>query len=577
MIMIFTPPTFLPSLPSVPLEEPVGDLCLAKHLARTIGSDPADKRAPFVEATIDRAWTPDEISARVAQVAAALCSSWQLVPGQKWHKIVAILASNSVDILILSWAIHRMGGACLMMQPTSSAEEIAGHFDRVPPFAMFASQELLPLAQEAVQLSSLTDLPLYRLSVPGGATNLSRITTLDDLIAAAKDLPPVQKGALSVDEATRRVAYYCTTSGTSGFQRIVAITHENLIASILQASEFLETTREAGSAIALGCLPFSHIYGLWTAHLLMYLGDSVIIHRGFNFMEIMASIAKYRINTLYLVPPIINALSRNGATLAQFDLSSVRLIVSGGGPLSKEAFAKIQAVCPQVRILSGWGLTETCGVGSLSYISDIFPGSSGVLLPGVRIRLKDDNGREIESLEEMGEIEIATPSLVRGYIDSASDALLPPTDNADFWWPTGDVGLFRAGPSGENHLFIVDRIRDMVKVKGNQVAPGQIEAHLIQHAAVAETAVIGIPDEVAGERVLAFVVREPSYAPETSEADLRREIRDYNDLELPEVCRLQDRIIFIDQIPKSASGKMLKRELRKQLSSPGVPGPLLST
>ncbi|KAJ5401207.1 AMP dependent ligase/synthetase [Penicillium crustosum] len=207
--MISTPPTFLPSLPLVPLEEPVGDSCLAKNLARTIGSDPADKRAHFVEATIDRAWTPDEISARVAQV----------------------------DILILSWAIHRMGGACLMMQPTSSAEEIAGHFDRVPPVAMFASQELLPLAQEAVQLSSLSDLPLYRLSVPRGMTNLSRITTLDDLIEVAKDLPPVQKGALSVNEASRRVAYYCTTSGTSGFQRIMAITHKKLIASILQASE----------------------------------------------------------------------------------------------------------------------------------------------------------------------------------------------------------------------------------------------------------------------------------------------------------------------------------------------------
>lgn len=81
----------------------------------------------------------------------------------------------------------------------------------------------------------------------------------------------------------------------------MAITHENLIASILQASEFLETTRETSPEIALGCLPFSHIYGLWTAHLLMYLGDSIIIHRGFNFMEIMASIAKYRIGTLYLV------------------------------------------------------------------------------------------------------------------------------------------------------------------------------------------------------------------------------------------------------------------------------------
>lgn len=109
-----------------------------------------------------------------------------------------------------------------MMQPTSSAEEIASHFDRVPPFAMFASQDLLPLAQEAVQRSSLSELPLYRLSLAGGTPepdqSLSRIATLDDLIAAAKDLPQVQKGALSADEATRRVAYYCTTSGTSGFQ-----------------------------------------------------------------------------------------------------------------------------------------------------------------------------------------------------------------------------------------------------------------------------------------------------------------------------------------------------------------------
>ncbi|KAL4815811.1 acetyl-CoA synthetase-like protein [Aspergillus spinulosporus] len=558
--MIFTPPSFLPTLPSVPLQEPVGDFCLAKSLARAIGSESADKRAPFVEAAIDRAWTPDEISARVAQVAAALCLSWQLVPGQKWHKIVAILASNSVDTLILSWAIHRIGGACLMMQPTSLAEEITSHLNHVPPFAMFASQDLLPLAQEAVQRSSLSELPLYRLSVPGEPAkadqNVSRISTLDNLIAAARGLPPVQKGPLSVNEATRRVAYYCTTSGTSGNQRIMAITHENLIASILQASLFLETTREAGSEVALGFLPFNHIYGLWTAHVLMYLGNTIIIHRGFNFMEIMASIIKYRINTLYLVPPIINALSRNGSMLNQFNISSVRSIVSGGGPLSKEAFAKMQAVCPHMRILSGWGLTETCGVGSLSCSNKIFPGSSGILLPGVRIRLRDDNGREIETLEEMGEIEIASPSLVRGYVDFASDALLPPTDNADFWWPTGNIGLFRAAPSSKTHLFIVDRIRDMIKVK---------------------TAVISIPDEVAGERALAFVVRKPSYAPDTSKDDLRRAIRDYNDLELPEVCRLQDQIIFIDQIPKSASGKMLKQELRKQVSSSGFSSPLLST
>ncbi|KAF2259643.1 putative AMP dependent ligase/synthetase [Lojkania enalia] len=580
--MIFTAPAFLPTLPSpLPLQETIGDFCLAANIAKKVGSDSADKQSPFVEAAIDRAWTTDEIGARVAQVAAALCSSWKLVPGQQWHKTVAILATNSVDILILSWAIHRIGGGCLMLQPTSSADEIAGHLDRVPPFAMFVSQDMLPLGQEAVRRSSLpSELPLYRLSESDHALHtaaaqpdqdLAKPSTLDDLIADSKGLPPMHRSPLPANEATRRVAYYCTTSGTSGFQRIVAITHENMIASILQATSFYKATRERGSEVTLGFLPFNHIYGLLITHSLMHYGDSVIVHRGFNLMEILTSIVKYRINTLYLVPPIINALSRNASILDRFDLSSVGAIVSGGGPLNKEAFARMQAARPDWRILSGWGQTESTGIGSLSYPGDIFPGSSGVLLPGVRIRLRDDHGREVETLEEMGEIEIASPSVLRGYVDYASDAILPPTGDAEFWWPTGDVGLFRVAPSGETHLFVVDRIRDMIKVKGNQVAPGQIEAHLSQHAAVAETAVVGVPDEAAGERALAFIVGEPSYAPGASEADLRKTIRDHNDLALPEVCRLQDRIIFVDQLPKSASGKILKRELRKQVSTLAPP------
>ncbi|KAF2633109.1 putative AMP dependent ligase/synthetase [Macroventuria anomochaeta] len=576
--MIFTAPDFLPTLPApLPLQETIGDFCLTANLAKTAGSDSVDKRPPFVEAAIDRAWTADEIGVRVAQVAAALFASWRLVPGQEWNKVVAILASNSVDTLILSWAIHRIGGGCLMLQPTSSADEIAEHLDRIPPFAMFVSQDLLPLGEEAVRRSSNSSkLPVYRLSVPDRSPpaaavesdlGLAKIPTLDDLLAAAKELLPMHKTPLAADEATRRVAYYCTTSGTSGFQRIVAITHKNMIASILQATSFYKATRERGSEVTLGFLPFNHIYGLLITHSLMYYGDSLIVHRGFNLMEILTSIVKYRINTLYLVPPIINALSRNASILDRFDLSSVNSIVSGGGPLNKEAFTKMQAARPNWRILSGWGQTESCGIGSLSHPSDIFPGSSGVLLPDVRIRLRDDSGREVEKLEEMGEIEIASPSVLRGYIDHANDALLPSAGDEELWWPTGDVGLFRVSPSGETHLFVVDRIRDMIKVKGNQVAPGQIEAHLSKHAAVAETAVVGVPDEVAGERALAFIVREPSYASSTNESDLRKTIRDYNDLALPEVCRLQDRIIFIDQIPKSASGKVLKGELRKKLTA----------
>ncbi|RGP74953.1 putative phenylacetyl- ligase [Fusarium sporotrichioides] len=571
--MIFTAPAYAPALPSpLPLQQTIGDFCLAKRREREGASD-----SLFIEAAIDRKWTIDDIEARLGQMAAALSSAWHIAPGQKWHKTVAILASNCVDTLILSWAIHRIGGGCLMLQPTSSADEMAAHMDRVPPFAIFVSQDLLTLGQEAFQKSSSSsNVPFYSFSegpksqkttVPETSQDSLKVSTLDDLMAAGKDLPLFEKTPLSEGEASRRVAYYCTTSGTSGFQRVVAITHENIIASILQAGLFIEATKGPASEVTLAFLPFNHIYGLLITHTFTWRGDSTVVHRGFNMMEILISIGKHRINTLYLVPPIINALSRNASILDRFDMSSVRYIVNGGGPLPKEAFLKMQAARPDWQIIPGWGQTEGCGIGSLSSPKDIFPGSSGVLLPGVRIRLRDDDGRLVEGLEEMGEIEIESPSGLLGYVDQADEALLPPPKEEEFWWPTGDVGLFRNSPNGEQHLFIVDRIRDMIKVKGNQVAPGQIEDHLTKHAAVAETAVIGIADEVAGERALAFIVREPSYARETSEADLRKILQEHNDLELPEVCRLQDRIIFVDELPKSASGKILKRELRKQAAT----------
>lgn len=129
-----------------------------------------------------------------------------------------------MDTLILTWAIHRIGGGCLMLQPTSSAEEMAAHLDRIPPFAMFATMDLLPLAEETLKRSSApSDLPFYKFSesyVPPNkrSQDKSGLKSLDDLITGSKELPPVEKIHLAAGEASQRVAYYCTTSGTSGFQ-----------------------------------------------------------------------------------------------------------------------------------------------------------------------------------------------------------------------------------------------------------------------------------------------------------------------------------------------------------------------
>nr|A0A024F9J0.1 RecName: Full=AMP-dependent ligase vlmC; AltName: Full=Verlamelin biosynthesis protein C [Lecanicillium sp.]BAO73255.1 AMP dependent ligase/synthetase [Lecanicillium sp. HF627] len=572
--MIFTQPSFVPALPSpLPLGETIGDFCMSERLAK-VGNDAVEEQPiPFIDAAIDKSWTTDEINTRVAQLTRALATEWNIAPGEKWHKQVAVLASNCVsifmDTLILTWAIHRLGGGCLMLQPTSSVEEMAAHIDHVPPFAMFVTLDLVTLGQETIQKSSQSaDLPFYKFSKVYGppaknAPDTSNVKSLDALLEKSKDQAPIEKLLLAEGEGSKRVAYYCTTSGTGGFQRIVAITHENIIASILQAGLFTGITKEK-SEIALVFTPFNHIYGLLTAHTLMWLGHSTVIHRGFNMLEVLMSIPKRRITTLYLVPPIINAMSRNASLLDRFDLSSVSSVIAGGGPLNKEDYAKMQTVRPNWKLLSGWGQTESCAVGSLAYPKDTVAGSSGVVLPGVRLRMRNDDGNLVQGLEEMGEIEMSSPSVLYEYIDNATEALITP-HTEEYWRPTGDVGLIRECPSGIQHLFIVDRIRDMIKVKGHQVAPGEIEVHLMKHDAVGETAVVGIADAVAGERPLAFVIREPSYSPETSDAELRKILQDHNDSALPEIYRLQNRIIIVESIPKSANGKILKRELRKQV------------
>lgn len=134
-----------------------------------------------------------------------------------------------MDTLILTWAIHRIGGGCLMLQPTSSTEEMAAHLNRIPPVAFFATLDLLSLGQEALKRSSIpSDLPFYKFSESYGPVNkrspvpeASKIPSLDALIAASKHLPPLPKVSLAAGEASRRVAYYCTTSGTSGFQVMI--------------------------------------------------------------------------------------------------------------------------------------------------------------------------------------------------------------------------------------------------------------------------------------------------------------------------------------------------------------------
>ncbi|KAI7978695.1 hypothetical protein EIK77_010601 [Talaromyces pinophilus] len=188
-------------------------------------------------------------------------------------------------------------------------------------------------------------------------------------------------------------------------------------------------------------------------------------------------------------------------------------------------------------------------------------GSSGSLLPQVQLRLIDESGVDIEEHEKPGEVLLKGPNIISGYLnDPEATATLIDSEG---WLHSGDVGLIRLSPQQNEHLVIVDRLRDMIKVKVRlNVSPTDIEAALIVHPAVQDVAVIGVKDELAGERAKAFVVRAPDAMKDLSEEQVKESIREHVEKHLSELHWLHDRIQFIAAIPKNQNNKILKVKLR---------------
>ncbi len=201
-------------------------------------------------------------------------------------------------------------------------------------------------------------------------------------------------------------------------------------------------------------------------------------------------------------------------------------------------------------------------MATFTSVGDTFAGSSGSLVPQFQARLLGPAGEEIETLDTPGEILLMSPTLFRGYL--GNEAATGGAFNGGGWLRTGDIGMFRKAPSGHEHLFVLDRIKDMIKVKGSQVVPGDIETVLRAHPAVDDVAVIGVPDESAGERAMAFVVRSKVGMADLDDEDLQDCLDEYVQDRMDETHWLHDRIEFIEALPKSSNGKVLRRTLRER-------------
>ncbi|KAI5925713.1 hypothetical protein F4810DRAFT_717391 [Camillea tinctor] len=592
--MVFTPPAWVPQLPfdppdSIPIyefwrDEKYGRLSLDKS------------RNPFTCGLTGQTYTNAEMSERLELLARSFAKrlGWHPAEDTPWDKVMCIFSFNSIDYIMSTFAVHRLSGIVTPANAMYSTSELEHQLKSSGVKALITCIPLLDTALKATRACGIPDDNVFLLDLPGHAKDVS-FKTVNDLIAEGRSLPEVERLSWTKGQGARQVAYLCYSSGTSGLPKAVMVAHQNMIANMMQVRWHEQPGREAKGVqtqAQLGLLPFSHIYGLVVVTCAgLYRGDEVVVLPRFELESLLQCIQKFKINHMHLVPtlplppfpsplyiymyiyitnqpppqvpPIIIQLLRNAAMCAQHDLRSVRFIYSGAAPLGAETASDLQGVFPGATVGQGYGMTETSTLVISTGENDAVAGTSGSLAPGCRAKLRDtDSGREITALGRRGELLIQSPSVTLGYLHNeraTAEAYVWDADGR--WMRTGDVAVVSRAPSGNEHFAVVDRLKELIKTKGHQVAPAELEAHLLAHPSVHDCAVIPVPDEGAGEVPKAFVVRTAAAA-KRPEAEVTADITKHVEEHKARYKWLKGGIEFVDAIPKSPSGKILRRMLR---------------
>ncbi len=443
---------------------------------------------------------------------------------------VAILAPNVPEYAIVFHGIALAGGTVTTINPTYGPDEVRHQLTDAGASWLVTIPMFLETARNASAGTGVEQIV-----VMGEAEGTIPLASLFG--------PPIDQVPVDYAEHVVVLPY---SSGTTGLPKGVMLTHRNLVANIAQMEyTFVPSEGE----VALAVLPFFHIYGMQVLmNMLLAFGVRVVTMPRFDMIRALELVQEQRITRFFAVPPMVLGLAKH-PVVDDFDLSSIKQIFSGAAPLGAD-LAAAAAARVGCEVVQGYGMTELSPVSHCTPEGQFRPGTSGVTISNTEIRVVDPDSGDDLDVGGRGELLVRGPQVMKGYLNNPEATA--ETLDADGWLHTGDVAIV----DEENHVSIVDRIKELIKYKGFQVPPAELEAVLVTHPSVADAAVIGIPDEEAGELPKAFVTLAPGAA-EPTLADLQDHVAGhlatYKQVRLLEV---------LEAIPKSASGKILRRELR---------------
>ena len=526
--MIFKSPHPDVSIPEVPL---------AKFLFE--GTDRFGDKPALIDGPSGRTITYSQLHAMVHSFARGL-----IARGFGKGDVFAIFMPNLPEYAIAFHGVAAAGGTSTTINPLYTAEELAFQLDDAGAKYLLTIPQFLDRALEAARQTAVKEVFVLGggdpNSTPGGAVGEGATPFASLLDSGAPSSVP----DIKVHEDLVVLPY---SSGTTGLCKGVMLTHHNLVSNICQGEAVIAVDEDD---TLIGILPFFHIYGMTVImNSALHRGATVVTLPRFELEAFLETMQNHRVTRAYLVPPIVLALAKH-PVVDNYDLSALKFILSGAAPLG----ADLAAECSErldCLVVQGYGLTETSPVTHATPDDPARnkPGSVGPPLPNTECKVVDPASGDELGPNERGEVWIRGPQVMRGYLNNP-DATSATVD-ADGWLHSGDIGY----ADDDGYFYIVDRLKELIKYKGFQVPPAELEAILLGHPAVSDAAVIPSPDEEAGEVPKAFVVLSGDASTD--------EILEFVAQKVSPQKKIR-RIEVIDEIPKSPSGKILRRVLIEQ-------------
>ncbi|CAI0381079.1 unnamed protein product [Linum tenue] len=494
----------------VPLPQETAPLSVTDYVFSLINSFPSP---PTVSALVDGDTGRRISSSQLISRTESLASSLRRELGLRKGDAAYILAPNSVNIPILYLSLLSLGVVLSPANPASSEREILHQLQLSKPRIAFATSAVAHKIPPTIKIVLLDSLEFESL--------------------AAETRSGESEPRTSVSQSDPAAILY--SSGTTGATKGVILTHRNFTYTVA-LGHAVRTARKT-PAVVLATVPFFHVYGFVFAVRAVALGETLVSMERVEMRKMLKAIEDHRITHVAAAPPLVVAMVKADRKVVDgYDLSSLEVVACGGAPLGRDVAAQLTARFPGVSLVQAYGLTESTG----RVFSTVGPTESKV-------------GGATGKLTPETEAKIVDPET--GYV--GDEEATARTLDAEGWLKTGDLCYI----DDEGFLFVVDRIKELIKCRGYQVAPSELEHLLVSHPDILEAAVVPLPDERAGQVPIAFVVRQNG----STISELQ--VKEYIAKQVAPYKRLH-RVLFTESLPKNAQGKLLRKDLTRLAMSP---------